>query len=94
MPSRPIEWTGYFVLLIFASGVIATAFGWLLWLMILKHLSAGVAGLGMMAVPALGVLFSRLHYHETFDPTEVAGMLLLGASLVLLSWLNLRSSEK
>lgn len=93
VPSRPVEWNGYFVLLIFASGVVATAFGWLLWLTILKHLSAGVAGLGMMAVPALGVLFSRLHYGETFDPTEVAGMLLLGASLVLLSWFNLRGSE-
>jgi drug/metabolite transporter (DMT)-like permease len=52
-----------------------------------------VAGLGMMAVPALGILFSRLHYGETFDPVEITGMLLLGASLVLLSWLNLRNTQ-
>jgi len=91
VPSRPVEWSSYFVLLIAASGIVATAFGWLLWLFILKRLSAGVAGLGMMAVPALGVLFSRLHYGESFDRIEIAGMLLLGASLVLLSWLNLRS---
>jgi drug/metabolite transporter (DMT)-like permease len=44
----------------------------------------------MMAVPALGVLFSRLHYGESFDRIEIAGMLLLGASLVLLSWINMR----
>jgi drug/metabolite transporter (DMT)-like permease len=93
VPAKPVVWNGYFVLLIAASGIVATAFGWLLWLMILKHLSAGVAGLGMMAVPALGILFSRLHYGETFDPVEVAGMLLLGASLVLLSWLNLRNTQ-
>jgi drug/metabolite transporter (DMT)-like permease len=94
VPSRPIVWNGYFVLLIAASGIVATAFGWLLWLMILKHLSAGVAGLGMMAVPALGVLFSRLQYNETFDRIEIAGMLLLAASLVLLSWLNLRGQAQ
>ena len=91
VPAKPIIWNAYFVLLIAASGIVATAFGWLLWLMILKHLSAGVAGLGMMAVPALGVLFSRLQYGETFDPVEITGMLLLAASLVLLSWLNLRT---
>jgi drug/metabolite transporter (DMT)-like permease len=91
VPSKPIVWNGYFVLLIAASGIVATAFGWLLWLFILKHLSAGVAGLGMMAVPALGVLFSRLQYGETFDRVEIAGMLLLAASLVLLSWLNMRA---
>lgn len=91
VPSRAIEWNGYFILLIAASGIVAIAFGWLLWLHILRRLSAGVAGLGMLAVPALGVLFSRLHYGETFDGIEIAGMLLLGASLVLLSWLNMRS---
>ena len=91
VPAKPIVWNGYFVLLIAASGIVATAFGWLIWLYILKQLSAGVAGLGMMSVPALGVLFSRLQYGETFDPVEVAGMLLIAASLVLLSWLNLRA---
>ena len=90
VPSKPVLWNGYFLLLIVASGVIATAFGWLLWLFILKQLSAGVAGLGMMAVPALGILFSRLHYGEHFNRIESAGMLLLAASLGLLSWLNLR----
>ena len=51
-----------------------------------------IAGLGMMAVPALGVFFSRLHYDETFNRTEIAGMLLLAASLLLLAWFNARQS--
>jgi drug/metabolite transporter (DMT)-like permease len=93
VPSKPVEWNGYFVLTIVGSGGIATAGGWMLWLHILKRLSAGVAGLGMMAVPALGVLFSRLHYGETFDRIEIAGMLLLGTSLVLLSWINMRGQS-
>ena len=90
VPSKPVVWNSYFILLILASGVVATALGWLLWLFILKQLSAGVAGLGMMAVPALGILFSHLHYGENFNRVEIAGMLLLAASLALLSWLNLR----
>jgi len=90
VPARPVVWNGYFFLLIAASGIIATALGWMLWLHILQRLTAGVAGLGMMAVPALGVLFSRLHYGETFDRIEIAGMLMLAISLLVLSWFNLR----
>ena len=92
VPEKPVVWNGYFILLISASGIVATAFGWMLWLHILKHLSAGVAGLGMMAVPALGVFFSRMHYAETFNRTEIFGMLLLAASLLLLAWFNARQS--
>ena len=91
VPSNSLDWNGYFVALIAASGIVATAFGWMLWLHILKRLTAGVAGLGMMAVPALGVFFSRLHYNESFDRVEVAGMLMLGVSLLLLSWFNWRN---
>jgi drug/metabolite transporter (DMT)-like permease len=90
VPAQPVVWNSYFFMLIAASGIVATAFGWMLWLHILKRLTAGVAGLGMMAVPALGVLFSRLHYGETFDQVEIAGMLMLGISLLVLSWFNLR----
>ena len=54
--------------------------------------AVGIAGLAMMAVPTLGVLFSRLHYSETFAGPEIAGMLLLGASLILLSSLNQRAA--
>ncbi|NBR28656.1 MAG: EamA family transporter [Betaproteobacteria bacterium] len=93
VPARPVVWNSYFFTLIAASGIVATAFGWMLWLHILKRLTAGVAGLGMMAVPALGVLFSRLHYGETFDRFEITGMLMLGVSLLVLSWFNLRNQQ-
>ncbi|MEO7726883.1 MAG: EamA family transporter [Burkholderiales bacterium] len=89
VPSRPVVWTGYFALVLIYGIVLGSVAGWLLWLYILKHLPAGIASLNMMAVPALGVLLSKLLYGEEPGGIEIAGMLLIGASLALLSWLTL-----
>jgi drug/metabolite transporter (DMT)-like permease len=91
VPSRPIAWTTEFVLTIAYILLLATVIGWMLWLYILKHLSAGVASLGMMAVPVLGVLFSRMQFGERPNSSEIAGMITIAAALVLLSWLGLRA---
>lgn len=93
VPSRPIEWTGYFLLVLLYGIVLGSVAGWLLWLYILKHLPAGIASLSMMAVPALGVLLSKLQYDERPGREEIIGMLLIGASLGLLSWLTLRGQK-
>ena len=93
VPSRAVEWTGYFVVVLVYGIVLGSVAGWLLWLYILKHLPAGIASLGMMAVPALGVLLSKLQYGEQPGRMEIIGMLLIGASLALLSWLTLRGQK-
>jgi drug/metabolite transporter (DMT)-like permease len=93
VPSRPIEWTGYFLLVLAYGVVLGSVAGSLLWLYILKHLPAGIASLSMMAVPALGVLLSKLQYDEQPGRAELAGMLLIGVSLALLSWLTLRGQK-
>jgi drug/metabolite transporter (DMT)-like permease len=93
VPSHPVVWTGHFVLVLGYGIVLGSVAGWLLWLYILKHLPAGIASLGMMAVPALGVLLSKLQYGEEPGRVEIIGMLLIGASLALLSWLTLRGQN-
>ena len=93
VPSRPVVWSGYFVLVLGYGVVLGSVAGWLLWLYILKHLPAGVASLSMMAVPALGVLLSKLQYGEEPGRIEIIGMLLIAASLALLSWLTLRGQK-
>lgn len=93
VPSRPVEWNWYFAFVLGYNIVLGTVVGWLLWLYILKHLPAGAASLSLMAVPALGVLLSKLHYGEQPHGIEVAGMLLIGASLALLSWLAMRAQK-
>ena len=93
VPSRPVVWTGYFVLVLAYGIVLGSVAGWLLWSYILKHLPAGIASLSMMAVPALGVLLSKLQYGEEPGRIEIIGMLLIAASLALLSWLTLRGQK-
>lgn len=92
-PSRPVEWTPYFWLLLAYGTLLGTVAGWLLWLIVLQRLTAGLAGLSIMAVPALGVLFSRLQLDEAPAAPEAIGMALIVASLALLSWQSLRKAR-
>lgn len=92
IPTRAIAWTPYFWMMLLYCTVAGSIAGWLLWLFILRRLPAGIAGLSIMAVPALGVLFARLQLGEQPSAPEAAGMLLIGASLALLSWHALRET--
>lgn len=92
IPTRTIEWTLYFWLMLLYCTLAGSVAGWLLWLFILRRLPAGIAGLSIMAVPALGVLFARLQLGERPSAAEAAGMVLIGASLALLSWHALRAT--
>jgi len=92
-PSRPVVWTPYFWLLLVYGTLLGTVAGWLLWLIVLQRLPAGVAGLSIMAVPVLGVMFSRLQLDETPAAPEGIGMILIVASLALLSWPSLRNAR-
>jgi drug/metabolite transporter (DMT)-like permease len=91
IPTRPVDWTPYFWLVLVYCTLAGSVAGWLLWLFILQRLPAGIAGLSIMAVPALGVLFARLQLGEQPSAAEWAGMLLIGASLAMLSWHALTS---
>jgi drug/metabolite transporter (DMT)-like permease len=93
VPEPPVQWTGSFAFALAYTILLSTATAWVLWLYVLDHLPAGIAGLSMLAIPVLAVLFSRWRYAEQPGGTEVAGMVLVGASLALLSWLALRPRE-
>lgn len=90
VPSHPIHWTPYFGFLLAFMIILSTAVGWFLWLFILSRLPAGIAGLSIMAVPALGTLFSRLQLGERPGKTELAGMAVIAAGLALLTWVTSR----
>ena len=92
IPTRDIEWTPYFWFVLIYCILAGSIAGWLLWLFILRRLPAGIAGLSIMAVPALGVLFARVQLGERPSAAEWSGMLLIGASLALLSWYALRAT--
>lgn len=90
LSARPVEWTPYFWFLLGYATLFGTVLGWAMWFYVLKLLPAGVAGLAVMAVPAIGVLSSRLQLGEQPGAVESAGMLLIVASLAVLSWNALR----
>lgn len=82
--SPPVRWTPEFVLMLLYNIVPATAGAWLAWLYLLQRLSAGAAGLSVLAVPVIGVVSSRLQLGEQPGAAEATGMLLIAAGLVLL----------
>ena len=90
VPSHPIHWTPHFGLLLAYIVVLGTAVGWVLWLYILSRLPAGIAGLSMMAVPVLGILFSWLQLGEQPSGFELAGIVVIADSLALLTWAGRR----
>jgi drug/metabolite transporter (DMT)-like permease len=93
LSARPVQWTAHFWFLLTYATVFGTVLGWALWFYVLKLLPAGVAGLAVMAVPAIGVLSSRIQLGEQPGTVESAGMLLIVASLAVLSWSALRARK-
>lgn len=91
VPSEPVRWTAHFIGLLAYSIFLGTAAGWFLWMYVLQRLPASVAGLGMLAVPVLGVLLSRVSLDEVPRGIELAGMALIAVALGLLSWASGRS---
>lgn len=87
LPSRPIEPTAYFFGALFFNAVFATALAWLLWLYVLQHLSAAMAGLSALGIPMIGVLAGWIELGERPAAAEFAGMALIGGALALTSLL-------
>jgi poly-beta-1,6-N-acetyl-D-glucosamine biosynthesis protein PgaD len=90
VPSRPIAFSDAFVAALLYIAVVGTALGWFAWLYLLKRLAAGVAALGSLAVPVIGVISARIQLGERPEPAELGSMLLIVAALALLSYQGLR----
>jgi drug/metabolite transporter (DMT)-like permease len=78
-----VRWTTSFVLSMAYMTVASQALAWVLWLFILSRLPAGVAGIASLATPVLGVAFAALQLHEIPTGTELVGIGLIVAALVV-----------
>jgi drug/metabolite transporter (DMT)-like permease len=65
-----------------------------MWLYVLHRLPAGTASLSSLGVPVVAAISSWLQLGERPAPAELAGMLLIGIALALISWLTIRRQEK
>jgi drug/metabolite transporter (DMT)-like permease len=85
VPEGPVSWTSSFVAALLYNVVPGNAIAWFLWLYILETLPAGVAGMGSLAIPLVGVISAWLQLGERPGQFEAAGMLLIGLALIILS---------
>ena len=94
LDTRAIDWTPAFIGASLFNGVIATGLGWLAWLYVLHRLPAGTTSLSSLGIPVIAGLASWLQLGERPTALELSGMLLIGCSLGLISWLTIRRHEE
>jgi len=92
VPERPTTWSlPYLGILAFMS-IVSTAICWWLWIYILDRVPAWEASLSVLGTPVVAIILSRLTFGEEFKALEVAGILLIGGGLALLSLLSWAAS--
>lgn len=94
VPERPTDWSLHFVGILSFMAIISTALCWWLWIYILDRVPAWEASLSVLGTPVVAILSSRLLLGEDFKVLEVAGILLIGGGLALLSLLGWAASRR
>jgi drug/metabolite transporter (DMT)-like permease len=93
VPQQPAQWTPYLTTAVFYNAVLVCALAFLLWTYIMKKLPAGVAGMGTLAVPVIGISASMLELGERPDAFETWGMTLILVALFILALLRFRENR-
>jgi drug/metabolite transporter (DMT)-like permease len=90
------QWSAAYAGLLLWTGAVSTAAGFLLWIAILRFLSAGTASLNMLAIPVIALMSSMLVFGERLTRNEWIGIGCIGAGLAIISlraWLANRRGE-
>jgi drug/metabolite transporter (DMT)-like permease len=83
IPSAPITWSIPFISVMIYSVILGNAVAWLLCFYALSRLPAGMAGLGMLGAPVVGVLTAWIQLGEKPTLPETIGIVLIISALVL-----------
>ena len=97
LPLPETQWTAPYVGLLVWTGAIASGFGFVLWVGVLRFLSAGTASLNMLAIPVIALLSSMAVFGEKLSRSEWTGIACIGAGLFVISlraWLAARRGER
>jgi drug/metabolite transporter (DMT)-like permease len=84
-PTRPMNWSPQLLFAVLYNGVLVGAVCWFLWFWALQHLDAGLASLGILSVPVLGLVFGVVLLGERLSAGEWAGVALIVAALALIA---------
>ena len=94
VPQSSVQWTPYLIMALLYNTVLVCAFAFLLWTFIMKRLPAGVAGMGTLAVPVIGITASLIELGERPDTWETLGMMLILAAISILTALRFRENRR
>jgi len=94
VPERPTDWSASYIGILTFMSVISTAMCWWLWITILDRVPAWEASLSVLGTPVVALVSSRLMLGEEFKLSEMAGILLIGGGLALLTLLGWLASRR
>ncbi|WP_199336625.1 DMT family transporter [Oscillatoria sp. FACHB-1407] len=83
IPAPPIHWTPSFIAALLYNILPGGAIAWLLWFYALNELPTGVASLGTLAIPVVGVFAAWIQLSEVPSLTEWLGIALILIALIL-----------
>ena len=86
----PVVWSTRFISVLLVTSLFSTALGWCLWVYVLKQVDAGIAGMGLLAVPVIAIASSAWHFGERPLPEEMIGMSLIIFALLIIGIRALR----
>lgn len=84
-PQPFIHWQPELILGIAFLGVVSSAAGWGLWLLVVRRVSATAAGMSSLAVPVLTIFLAWILLGERPTTLELAGITLMMAGLTVVS---------
>jgi drug/metabolite transporter (DMT)-like permease len=94
VPERTTDWSATYIGILVFMSVVATAMCWWLWITLLDRVPAWEASLSVLGTPVVALLSSRVMLGEGFTFGEVAGILLIGTGLALLSLIGWAASKR
>lgn len=80
-----VRWTPYFTIGLLYSSIVSQGLALVLWFFILSRLPAGVASMGTLATPVVGMIAASIELGERPSALEAWGILLILIALALLS---------
>lgn len=94
VPEGPIDWSPGFVTALLYNIGPATPLAYVIWFTLLNRLDAGLASLGILLTPLLGLLLSTLQLGERPGLVEGVGMGLILLAIAGLGWVSGRQARK
>ena len=94
IPERATDWSPSYVSILVFMAVVSTALCWWLWIIILDRVPAWEASLSVLGTPVVALVSSRIMLGEEFKLLEMAGILLIGCGLALLTLFGWAASRR